>query len=83
MLRQVKISIVSFFLAIVINYTLPLKYGELFSISLNTLSLQTLALPLKCKLVEIFFLLPMSKENKLHRYRLKVNLNLIDHPLLF
>ena len=68
MLRQVKLSLVSFILAIVINYTLPLKYGELFSISLNNISLQTLPLPLKCKLIEISLLLPMSKENKLHRY---------------
>ena len=69
MLRQVKISIFSFILAIVINFTLPLKYGELFSISLNNLSLQTLPLTLKCKLIEISLLLPMTKENKLHRYR--------------
>ena len=69
MLRQVKLSMLSFFLAIIINFTLPLKYGELFSISLDNLSLQTLPLTLKCKLIEMSLLLPMTKENKLHRYR--------------
>ena len=69
MLRQVKLSILSFFLAIIINYTLTLKYGELLSISLANLSLQTLPLTLKCKLIEMSLLLPMTKENKFHRYR--------------
>ena len=70
MLRQVKLSIFSFSLAILINYTLPLRYEDFISISFD-LSQKTLSLPLKCKLIEISVLLPLSKENKLHRYIFK------------
>ena len=70
MLKELKLSLVSFLLGIIVNYSLPLNYTSLVTNIDNDIGLylssQDLSVPILIKIVEIFLLFTVANQNILN-----------------